>query len=91
MEDEQDDDDELEPTVTRTDRYVFNEKHSELVSLSPDRRTATRQLAMFSCDRGIAFSDQPLHDNEVFEICIDQIMPVSMWKHSVDIGRDYMQ
>ena len=87
MEDEQDDDDELEPTVTRTDRYVFNEKHSDLISLSPDKRTATRQLPMLSFDQGIVFSDQPLHDNEVFEVCIDQMMPKSRWKGSVEIGK----
>ena len=76
-------------TVTRTDRYVFHEKHSDLISLSPDKKTATRQLPMFSCDQGIAFSDQPLHDNEVFEVRIDQMMPLSMWRGSVDIGKAY--
>ena len=84
-----DDDDEDLTKVTRTDRYVFNEKHSELISISPDKRTATRRLAMICCDRGIAFSDQPLHDNEIFEVCIDQIIGMSRWEYSVDIGKTY--
>ncbi|XP_028399681.1 neuralized-like protein 4 [Dendronephthya gigantea] len=73
-------------TVTRTNRFVFNEKHSQHVALSPDRRTATRQMPMFCFDQGIAFSDQSLNDNEIFEIRIDEMMPFPMWKGSVEIG-----
>ena len=88
--DDDDEDDEDLTTVTRADRYVFNEKHGELISISPDKRTATRRLAMICCDRGIAFSDQPLHDNEIFEVRIDQIIGMSRWQsHSVDIGKTY--
>ena len=44
---------------------------------------------MLSFDQGIAFSDQPLHDNEVFEVRIDQMMPLSIWRGSVEIGKAY--
>lgn len=73
-------------TVTRTNRFVFNEKHSQLVALSPDRRTATRQMPMFCFDQGIVFSDQSLNDNEIFEIRIDQMMSMAIWNGSVEIG-----
>ncbi|XP_028399668.1 neuralized-like protein 4 [Dendronephthya gigantea] len=87
MESSDDDDDPDSTTaVTRTDRFVFHEKHSELVSVSSDRKTAKRQISMLSCDRGIAFSEQQLRDDEVFEIRIDEIMPFSMWERSLDIG-----
>ncbi len=71
-------------TVTRTDRYSFNEKHSDLITISPDKKTAARQLPMLCFDQGIAFSDQPLHDNEVFEVRIDQKIP--LWNGSLEIG-----
>ena len=85
--DDDDEDSGSTTSVTRTDRFVFHEKHSQLVSVSSDRKTATRQMPVFCCDRGIVFSEQQLRDDEVFEIRIDQIMPVSMWEHSLDIGK----
>jgi neuralized-like protein 4 len=72
-------------TVTRTNRYVFNEKHSDQVTISPDRRTASRQLPMLCFDQGIVFSDQPLHDNEVFEVRVDQMIP--LWNGTLEIGQ----
>jgi hypothetical protein len=84
LEEAQGEGDSTTATVTRTDRYVFNEKHSDLITMSPDKRTATRQLPMLCFDQGIVFSDQPLHDNEVFEVCIDQMIP--LWNGTVEIG-----
>lgn len=82
--DETQTEDDSKTTVSRTDRYVFNEQHGERISISDDKRKATRILPMFGFDQGIVFSDQQLHDNEIFEIRINQMIP--LWNGSVEIG-----
>ena len=72
-------------TVSRTNRYVFHHKHSDLVNLSQDRRTAYRRSPQSCFDQGIVFSDQPLQDNEIFEVQIDQ--KIQLWNGSIEIGR----
>ena len=72
-------------TVSRTNRYVFHHKHSDLVNLSQDKRTASRQLPMICFNQGIVFSDQPLQDNEIFEVRIDET--IGLWNGSIEIGR----
>ena len=72
-------------TVSRTNRYVFHNKHSDLVNLSQDRRTAYRRSPQSCFDQGIVFSDQPLQDNEIFEVQIDQ--KIQLWNGSIEIGR----
>ena len=72
-------------TVSRTNRYVFHHKHSDLVNLSQDKRTASRQLPMLCISQGIVFSDQPLQDNEIFEVRIDET--IGLWNGCIEIGR----
>ena len=72
-------------TVSRTNRYVFHHKHSDLVNLSQDRRTAYRRSPQSCFDQGIVFSDQPLQDNEIFEVQIDE--KIQLWNGSIEIGR----
>ena len=74
----------LTTTISRTDRYAFNEKHSDLVAISADKKTASRQLPMFCFDNGIAFTDQPLRNNEIFEVRIEQM--IRMFNGTVEIG-----
>ncbi|XP_046846010.1 neuralized-like protein 4 isoform X2 [Xenia sp. Carnegie-2017] len=72
---EDDDDEDIVSSVSRTDRYSFHFKHSGLISLSSDKRTAERRFQLLSAGNGIVFSDQPLRDNEVFEVSVDKLVP----------------
>ena len=36
-------------------------------------------------NQGIVFSDQPLQDNEIFEVRIDET--IGLWNGSIEIGR----
>ena len=72
-------------TVSRTNRYVFHNKHSDLVNLSQDKRTAYRRSPKSCFNQGIVFSDQPLQDNEIFEVRIDET--IGLWNGSIEIGR----
>ena len=85
MEDAQSEDGSTTTTVSRTNRYVFHNKHSDLVNLSQDKRTSSRQLPMICFNQGIVFSDQPLQDNEIFEVRIDET--IGLWNGSIEIGR----
>ena len=85
MEDAQSQDGSTTTTVSRTNRYVFHNKHSDLVNLSQDKRTASRQSPMLCFNQGIVFSDQPLQDNEIFEVRIDET--IGLRNGSIEIGR----
>ena len=71
-------------TIFRTgDRCVFHNIHSKLVNLSQDKRTASCHLPKLYEE--IVFSDQPLQDNEIFEVRIDDENVVENWS-SIEIG-----
>ena len=72
-------------TIFRTtDRYVFHNEHSDAVHLSQDKRTASCQFS--DMEPTIVFSDQPLQDNELFEVRIDE--DIELFYHSpIGIGR----
>ena len=72
-------------TIFRTgDRYVFHNIHSKLVNLSQDKRTASCHLPKLYEE--IVFSDQPLQDNEIFEVRIDDENVVNMRSYPIEIG-----
>ena len=73
-------------TIFRTgDRCVFHNIHSKLVNLSQDKRTASSQLPVSYGKPAILFSDQPLQDNKIFEVRIDDENVVENWS-SIEIG-----
>ena len=73
-------------TIFRTgDRCVFHNIHSKLVNLSQDKRTASCHLPESYTYEEIVFSDQPLQDNEIFEVRIDDENVVENWS-SIEIG-----
>ena len=74
-------------TIFRTgDHYVFHNIHSKLVNLSQDERTASSQLPVSYRKPAILFSDQPLQDNKIFEIRIDDENAVDNWSSPIKIG-----
>ena len=89
LEDDDDDDEDTVSSVRRTDRYSFNFKHSKLITLSSDKRTAERQFKFLNAGHGIVFSDQPLRDNEVFEVSVDKLVPALLGGSDItlDIGK----
>ncbi|XP_046846008.1 uncharacterized protein LOC124439800 [Xenia sp. Carnegie-2017] len=86
--DDDDDDEDIVSSVRRTDRYSFHFKHSKSISLSSDKRTAERQCQFLMPGNGIVFSDQPLRDNEVFEVSVDKLVPALFGRSDItlDIG-----
>ena len=79
------------PSIKRTDRYSFNFKHSNLISLSSDKRTAERRCQFLNAGNGIVLSDQLLRDNELFEVCVDKLVPALFGGSDItlDIGKLY--
>ena len=74
-------------TIFRTgDHYVFHNIHSKLVNLSQDKRTASCHLPESYTYEEIVFSDQPLQDNEIFEVRIDDGNVVKMLSCPIEIG-----
>ena len=74
-------------TIFRTgDRYVFHNKHSDLVNVSQDKRTVSCQLPKSHQKPATVFSDQPLQDNEIFEVRIDDGNVVKMLSCPIKIG-----
>ena len=73
-------------TIFRTgDHYVFH-NHSKLVNLSQDKRTASSQLPVSYRKPAILFSDQPLQDNKIFEVRIDDENVVDNRSSPIKIG-----
>ena len=72
-------------TIFRTgESNVFHNIHSKLVNLSQDKRTASCHLPKLYEE--IVFSDQPLQDNEIFEVRIDDENVVNMRSYPIEIG-----
>lgn len=65
-------------------QLAFHEKRGQLVSLSPDGRTASRTHATQEFNHGLVLSSFPLPDNQLFEVRIDK--KINSWSGSIEVG-----
>ncbi|CAB4005063.1 Hypothetical predicted protein, partial [Paramuricea clavata] len=62
----------------------FGETHGRLIVLNDDRTGATRLNALTEFNHAVVISEQPLEDDRLFEVVIEQI--TDRWSGSLEVG-----